>query len=294
MQIPITIVRLDNIRDFRHCELLQQSIWGAEPVEVTPADLLMTIHRHGGLVLGALDEKRRMVGFVFGFPGITAADNSSAGEAGQLHHCSHALGVVPGWQGKGVGYQLKLAQRQWLKSQGTDLVTWTYDPLEAANAILNIGKLGAVCSCYLRDLYGTMPDRLNAGMASDRFEVAWWINSERVNRRVQNGWHPRILDDLLRNGIPVVNGGAQRDEGLIAPGNFTEPMAGQVLVEFPSNLQAIKQQDAALAVSWRRASREVFESLFSRGYAIGDVITGPGPAPSRIYYLLDRSTAPLE
>jgi len=46
---PVTIGRLETIQDFRQCEVLQHSIWGADPVEVTPADMLMTIHRHGGV-----------------------------------------------------------------------------------------------------------------------------------------------------------------------------------------------------------------------------------------------------
>ena len=81
------------------------------------------------------------------------------------------------------------------------MATWTYDPLESGNAVLNIGKLGAVCRCYLRDLYGTMPDVLNAGLPSDRFEVAWWIESDRVRDRIQKGWLRPSLAALRARGI---------------------------------------------------------------------------------------------
>ena len=36
MPVPGMIIRLESIQDFRQCELLQQSIWGADPIEVTP------------------------------------------------------------------------------------------------------------------------------------------------------------------------------------------------------------------------------------------------------------------
>ncbi len=291
MHDPVTIARLQTIQEFRHCELLQLSIWGADPVEVSPADLLMTIHRHGGLVLGAFDAEARMIGFLFGFPGITGADNPAAGKPGQLHHCSHALGVIPEWQGKGVGFRLKLAQRDWLLQQGTELVTWTFDPLESANAILNIGKLGAVSRCYLRDLYGTMPDALNAGMPSDRLEVAWRIKGLRVHNRVVNGWQKLPAAELLRKGIPIVNPAIPHTDQPCEPGKYTIPGTSPVLAEIPYGIQSIKRRSNSLAKTWRMSIREVLESLFSRGYEIDDLVIDAGSGTQRIYYLL-RNVAP--
>jgi predicted GNAT superfamily acetyltransferase len=290
---PVRIVRLESIRDFRQCELLQVSIWGADPIEVTPADVLITVHRHGGLVLGAYDSAQEMIGFLFGFPGITGADNPSAGSAGRLQHCSHALGVVPEWQGKGVGFRLKLAQREWLVHQGIELVTWTYDPLELGNAVLNIGKLGAVCRCYLRDLYGAMPDALNAGIPSDRFEVAWWINSPRVRARLQTGWVRLSFGELVEKGVPIVNRATARADARPGPGDFVMPDADRALVEFPSGVQAIKSIDGKRAMSWRLSVREAMEALFEREYEVDDVVAENESAVLRSYYLLRRGVAPL-
>jgi len=33
---------------------------------------------------------------------------------------------------------------------------------------------------YLRDAYGPLRDGLNAGLATDRFQVDWWITSNRA------------------------------------------------------------------------------------------------------------------
>src|SRR5512143_1455240 len=159
MRAPLRIAPLTTVAEYAECERLQQLIWESDAIDVVPRHLLMTFQRHGGMVLGAFDAAGQMVGFAFGFLGQTAPDNAAAG-GGTWQHCSHELGVVSEWRGRGVGYQLKLAQ-------GLDLVTWTYDPLELANASLNIGKLGAVCRCYLRDFYGIMSDSLNAGLPSD-------------------------------------------------------------------------------------------------------------------------------
>ena len=46
------------------------------------------------------------------------------------------MGVAPGYQGRGVGYRLKLAQREAVLDQGIDLITWTYDPLESNEKLI--------------------------------------------------------------------------------------------------------------------------------------------------------------
>lgn len=149
-------------------EQLQRDAWGEPDIDVVPLHMLLTPPRHGGLLLGAFDGDR-LVGFVFGFLGLTAD--------GRLKHCSHMAGVHPDYRDQGVGYALKLAQREHVLAQGLDLVTWTFDPLETRNAQLNFHKLGAICNTYIRNLYGAMRAAINAGPPSDRFEVEWWIRS---------------------------------------------------------------------------------------------------------------------
>ncbi len=216
MRPPLRIAPLTTVAEYAECERLQQLIWESDAIDVVPRHLLMTFQRHGGIVLGAFDAAGQMVGFAFGFLGQTAPDNAGASSRA-WQHCSHELGVVREWRGQSVGYQLKLAQREWVLRQGLDLVTWTYDPLELANASLNIGKLGALCRCYLRDFYGTMSDSLNTGLPSDRFEVAWHLASPRVVRRVQDGWRRPQLARLIQAGAAIVNPGQVDAEGVVRP-----------------------------------------------------------------------------
>jgi predicted GNAT superfamily acetyltransferase len=291
MRESIRISPLTTIEEYADCERLQQVIWESDPVEVVPGHLLITFQRHGGMVLGAFDTAGQMVGFSFGFLGHTSPDNPlTAGSAWQ--HCSHELGVVRAWRGQGVGYQLKLAQREWVMRQGLDLITWTYDPLETANASLNIGKLGAACRCYLRDLYGAIPDGLNAHLPSDRFEVAWRLASPRVARRVKDGWQSPSLAALTQGGAALVNPAQAKGDGRLVPAALRQVEAPRILIEVPANFQALKQQDLELAKAWRLHSREAFEMYFSLGYSVGDVLTAEVNSARRAYYLLEKTDTP--
>ncbi len=283
MSESIAIAPLSTLEQYAECERLQQIIWESKAVEVVPTHLLLTFQRHGGVVLGAFAPAGQLVGFAFGFVGQVAADRPAAARL-RWQHCSHELGVLRQWRGLGVGYRLKLAQRDWVRQQGLELMTWTYDPLEMPNATLNIGKLGAVCSCYLPNLYGSMADGLNAGLPSDRFEVEWWLNSAHVAQRVRTGWQRPVLETLLAEGTALVNPGTGEAER--RPGRLQHTEAPQVLVEVPAHFQGLKKRDLALAREWRLHCREAFETYFAAGYSVCDlVIPGADRAP-QAYYLL--------
>ena len=178
--ISIEIRPANGWEDCLQCEALEKTIWWTpDGSDAVPASLLITVQKNGGLLLGAY-EGSKMVGFVFGFVGV-----EGEGEAHHFKHCSHMLGVLPEYRGLGLGLELKKKQRDYLITQDLDLATWTYDPLQSVNAILNISRLGGVVRRYLRDAYGEMRDALNVGVASDRFEVEWWLKSRRVRDKLQ-------------------------------------------------------------------------------------------------------------
>lgn len=291
MEAPFSIAPLERTEDFLACERLQQVIWQleAEQMPKATASMLIASQRYGGMILGAFDPEGRLIGFLFALPGTVPPDNpAAAGPHWQL--CSRIMGVHPDWQGRGVGHQLKLAQREWALAHGYELVTWTYDPLEAANGTLNLGKLGAICRCYLRDFYGPMTDGLNVGLPSDRFEVAWWVGSNWVRRRVEEGWHPSRLEDLLASGAVVVNPARIRPDGWPEPGPVRSPEGETVLVEIPARIQAVKRTDPGLALAWRMNVREACEAAFAAGYTACDVVKAIVEGIPRVYYLLRLTT----
>lgn len=271
--------------DYRAVEQLQRDVWRLEEPEIVPDHVLLTAQKNGGLVLGAFEESpgsgRRMVGFVFGFVGLTPE--------GEVKHCSHMLGVVSTHRDRGIGYRLKLAQRDYVLSQGIDLITWTFDPLQSRNAYLNFHKLGGTCRIYLRDLYGDMRDELNVGLPSDRFQVAWHIASAHVTEKLRRDDVSTfrtigpLVPSLLSRTMTILNcfppGECPR------PPQSVLPVQGErLLIQIPARFQRIRSADIALARAWREHTRTLFEAAFAAGYTVVDFLFEEG----RSCYLLVR------
>ena len=162
----VTFRDLRDMAEFRAAEELQRQVWG-EGDQPDPADLMFVIQAEGGLVGGAWAEGR-LLGYVFGFPTRDP----------QVQH-SHRLAVLPQARGLGLGLRLKAYQRDWCLNHGIARVHWTFDPLRAVNASLNIHSLGAESDTYLPDYYGEMAG-INAGLGSDRLLVDWDLASAKV------------------------------------------------------------------------------------------------------------------
>ncbi|MDW8327325.1 MAG: hypothetical protein RMK99_12215 [Anaerolineales bacterium] len=283
-----TIRPLESHADFLAAEDLQRAVWPGSDVEVVPHHLLSTAAQNGGLVLGAFDGDK-LVGFVFGFLGAEG-DNDDRPAMTRLKHCSHMLGVLPEYRDQHIGYRLKLAQREFVLRQGVRLITWTYDPLESRNAHLNIARLGAVCRTYKRDVYGSMSDALNVGLPSDRFQVDWWITSNRVRERLEGKRAALNLESFTSTGAPTLNPAQVSEaDGLLHPAErFQKPEGTFALVEIPYNFQAIKVYDMGLARAWRYHIREVFELAFAAGYLVTDFFVESQAGRLRSFYALSQ------
>ena len=70
----------------------------------------------------------------------------------ELHMHSHILGVLPGSETHGLGFDLKQHQRRWCLARGVTVMEWTTDPLVRRNAYFNVTKLGAEAPTYLVNL----------------------------------------------------------------------------------------------------------------------------------------------
>ncbi|HJW84459.1 MAG TPA: hypothetical protein VJ754_09150 [Anaerolineae bacterium] len=293
MSDAFTIRPIKTLEECRQVEDLQRRAWDIDEVDVAPVHVLLTVAKNGGVLLGAFapaGEREQMVGFVFGFLGTREGHyGPEAPAAVKLKHCSHMMGVLPDWQSRGVGYALKLAQREAARAQALRLITWTYDPLESRNANLNIAKLGAVCNTYLTNLYGELRDGLNRGLPTDRFQVDWWIASKRVQTRLSRQRPPLTRDLYQQAGTPLLNEAEFAASGLPAPPDSIRPLNGdRALVEFPALFQDVKRIDPALALAWRMHTRAIFETAFASGFTIIDMLYDRGPLP-RSFYVLTRT-----
>ncbi|HEX9074763.1 MAG TPA: hypothetical protein VF932_03255 [Anaerolineae bacterium] len=286
---PSISIRLIKTWDeYLAAEELQRVVWQMPDWrDVVPANLMITVQKNSGIVLGAFDGDR-LVGLAFSFIGIDRHI-----EPPVTKHCSHMLAVLPDYQSLKIGLQLKLQQRALALSQGIPLMTWTYDPLLALNANLNLSRLGAIARRYVENAYGEMTDGLNAGMASDRFEVEWWLDAPRVQARAAGPATPEDWQSLLARGAREAFL-VSRDEKQLphVEGEAFRPSAGgpgeSWLVEIPADLPAVKLASPALAGEWRSRTRSFFERAFAADYAAtGFVFSRQGGFP-RAAYLLTR------
>jgi predicted GNAT superfamily acetyltransferase len=265
-------------------ENLQRLVWAAPDIEIVPKDMLLAAVHNGGLAIGAFIEAD-LVGAVFGFAGFYTTPDGP-----RLKHHSHILAVHPDWRTKGIGFALKRAQWQMVRKQGIDRITWTYDALISRNAQLNIVRLGAVCSTYLRSAYGDMQDGLNAGLPSDRFQVDWWLNTERVKRRLSRRSRPALTLAHYRAAAATLLEARLERESVPRPPEDAPALAGALLlVEIPFDFPAVKAVDLSLARDWRFYAREVFENAFAAGYLVTDFVRDEG----RSFYVLTHGETTL-
>lgn len=283
--MSFTIQLLETPEEIAAVEILQKQVWPGDPIDVVPAHLLLTVIHNGGLILGAFEDDV-LIGFAFGLPGFDTTPDGP-----RPKHCSHMLGTHPDHRGRGIGFALKRAQWQLVRNQGLDHITWTYDPLLSTNAFLNITRLGAVCNTYRREEYGQMRDGLNAGLASDRFQVDWWVNTPRVVQRLgDENRHILKLEHYAQAEAQHLYAlVTDATSGLLMPPKTSSSLEGRlVLAQIPSNFQTMRETDIALARDWRFFSRQVFEEAFDAGYLVTDFVYDRGSAMPRSFYVFSH------
>lgn len=245
------IESVSDLPRLRALEDLQTLIWGNDNGTIVPAHLLQLVASTGGIVLGAF-RHGQAVGFAFGL---------LAQHRGRLYHASHMLGVHPACQEAGIGAALKYRQREQALNRGLDVMTWTFDPLEARNAHFNLHKLGAAGRAYREDYYGAMDDVLNRGLPSDRMHIEWRLRP--------------VSPSSTRSTVPAdaVSILVSRPEGpaLELP---SERPPGPIRIATPVNVQRLKRENMALATAWRSAQREAFRWAFAHGYMASDFVDG--------------------
>lgn len=224
-QQGITIRRFSTPDEMKVSVDLQKTVWGFSDVELVPHRMFVVANRTGGQVIGAFDDTRP-IGFVLGF---------IANRDGGMYIHSHMAAVLPEYQNRGIGRQLKLAQREDALARGVKLIEWTFDPLQIRNAHFNIAKLGATVREYLPNVYGCTSSPLHHGLPTDRLVAQWWIREPRVNQ-------------VLSGNVPPAN--AEKE----------------VLV--PRDILELCERDADKAKEVQTKNREQFQQFFKEGYVV--------------------------
>jgi predicted GNAT superfamily acetyltransferase len=217
-------VRLADPRDIGAVIGLFERTWGEG--RSPDRSMLLALDYAGNTVLIAMTADtgaEKPVGATLGFLGWSEG----------IHLHSHMAAVVPWRRSGGVGYALKLFQRAVCLEQGVTEMRWTFDPLIRRNAHFNLVKLGVEVVRFLPDFYGPLDDVINAGDRSDRFEVRWQLESDRVHRAMA--------------GKPLRDWAVERRLALNV------------------DYEQLRADDPESAAAMREQSRTVFSSAMERG-----------------------------
>ena len=233
----VTLAPLTTVEDADLLNQVVEATWGGQHMD---REVVRALAISGNVSWGAFDADR-LIGFVLGWAGV---DDDG------LHVHSHMLAAIPDRRHAGVGEALKLAQRAQALEQGIGLVRWTFDPLIARNAWLNLGKLGVVIDRFARSFYGDMRDAINQGERSDRFTVVWHLHREPGSYAVRTeptALLTRSADELprpeLRDGVPGV----------------------AVFLEVPAEYHDLRRTDPVLSAGWRDAVADASERCLDAG-----------------------------
>lgn len=271
----LTLRHLTSDDDYARCEALQQATWGEGFPELASTTMMKISQKVGGLAAGAFDPDGVLRGLIFGITGQ---------RGGEPAHWSHITAVEGSLQGLGLGRHLKAFQRRFLLELGVEKAFWTYDPLVARNAHLNINRLGAEPVEYHEDFYGDGgTNALHRGLGTDRFIVEWRLEAPQVERALSAGSAASTAPSVLS---PVVNASETGDPLDTRPPELLD--VPEVWIEVPLDIQTTKQETPELAVRWRRASRWAFQSYMAGEYRV----TGFRRQGHRGFYLLQRSSRP--
>jgi predicted GNAT superfamily acetyltransferase len=253
----MVIRELEHLEELKLCEALERRVWQIEDLELTPASHLSAVIHAGGLVAGAFADE--LAGFVYAFPAC------HPGRDAGLH--SHLLAVLPEYRGAGVGKRLKWFQRRWCLSRGLNWMTWTFDPLQAGNARLNLEHLGAVSDTYFVDAYGRLGGALNAELPTDRLVAFWDLRRAEVEKLAAGERQPQLELD----GIPAV---LRALTGETPSEVDTEQHAPKLRAEIPADLTVMLAERPEMALRWRLTLRAALQHYFARGYTATRFLEG--------------------
>jgi len=261
--LGVHVRQLESLDDFEACVALQKAIWGADFDETIPTSLLQASAHIGGLVIGAFAGDT-LAGFVFGLTGV---------RGGEIVHWSHMLGVLAEAREMGIGRQLKELQRSTLAARGVTRVLWTFDPLQARNAHLNINRLGVHVTEYVVNMYGTTRSPLHFGIATDRLIVE--CSTAPTSGSIQ------VSSAIFAQPLPVLTP-IPRLGDLGLDGDLPH----FALIEIPVDVQRIAEESADAMNLWRVSTREHMQWAFRHGYRVAALHREL--AESRAFYLVAR------
>ena len=258
----VTLRALTSLDDADAIVRVMLATWGEE----IPRETIRALADSGNVPWGAF-EGDELVGYVLGWAAVDASEG--------LHEHSHMLAALPDRRHRGVGYALKLAQRASCLDRDIHRVRWTFDPLVARNAHLNINKLGARCDRFHREYYGLMPDSINAGDRSDRLVARWDLDPSPSAPSVPGDARLVVRSD----------GPADAPTPILAADPAGEDAVG---IQVPRDHATLRAEDPELGAAWREVVGAALGSCFAHGRSV--VAFDPDRKGGRPTYFLAKES----
>jgi predicted GNAT superfamily acetyltransferase len=271
--VTVVVRRVETQAEYDECVRIEDEIWGAGFNERVPSTIFRVSQYIGGVTAAAFEaDGSRMLGFVFGMTGVTD---------GMLVHWSDLLAVRPEARDRGIGRRLKLLQRSLVIPLGVTRMMWTFDPLVARNAHLNLNGLGVSIAEYVPDMYGVdTGSALHSAVGTDRFIVTWELSREPSEIRPA-GAPPATPPSAPPPSTLVVN---PIDPGADEIRVRTDARLPEAYVAIPSDIQEVIERAPDRARAWRENTRQAFLWYLAHGYHVG----GFQRADGRAFYRLVR------
>ncbi|MDQ1590821.1 MAG: hypothetical protein QOG71_1448 [Pyrinomonadaceae bacterium] len=175
----VLIRECTTIEEFDTCVRLQREVFDMPDLELSPRRHLIVSRLAGGWILGAYAgaASGELVGFVHHLVAVRGAE---------IIGYSHMMAVAAAYQNRGLGARLKWAQRERALSEGRNFIRWTFEPMQARNAYLNLNRLGVVVRSYGVNFYGwdagteAFAEGKQFNLDSDRLIAEWELRTPRV------------------------------------------------------------------------------------------------------------------
>lgn len=226
----ITIRECVTVKELGECVALQREIFALPEIEISPVRHFVVTRGAGGFTLGAF-AGGDLVGFVLSVPAFLG---------NKKFFYSHLMAVKREFQSHGIGARLKWAQRETALIRNVDYIKWTFQPVQARNAFLNLEKLGVAIREYQPNYYGTDYSTLhlqggNLGLESDRLFAEWNLESEKV--------------------VALSRGKSFAEKGEVVK-----------TIEIPNDWNTLVEKDPSAAIAEQTRIKREFQSAFAENF----------------------------
>lgn len=268
---PITFRLLRRLEELTAAEAIQRDVFGASDLDIAGATQLVIIRDTGGDVIGAfqpINGREELVGLSIGWGGYFQRKPLLV---------SDMLAVRESVRHAGIGVELKKLQAILAAERGFEEITWTVDPLRAANARLNFEKLGAVCNRYEENVYGEgYGTGLYGGLPADRLHMTWRLSDPTLSDRLRKKIPARSTADLL--------GLLEYDPAV--------PTVDHAYVLIPKDIDALVRSDRDAALAWRMELRRQLPAAFAAGLWLSGFVPHADKVTGSAALLLSRINDP--